>query len=128
MLCGLFNLAGFLIIITQNRKFNKNDKAAITPNITSLALASELWSSMAGVDGSSFEIFFVCEGVIRFSILNSLHIKMISLWISLYTLNIYGKKPNASNWNEGFKTETKMTSVVVIKANNTFCREDVTLK
>ena len=39
MLCGLFNIVGFRIIITQNRKFSKNDKAAITPNIASVDLA-----------------------------------------------------------------------------------------
>jgi len=33
MLCGLFNMAGFFIIITQNREFNKNDRTAINPNI-----------------------------------------------------------------------------------------------
>jgi len=36
MLCGLLSIFGFLVIIAQNRKFSKNDKAAITANIASL--------------------------------------------------------------------------------------------
>ena len=39
ILCGRFSIAGFLIIITVNRKFSRNDKAAITPYITPVALA-----------------------------------------------------------------------------------------
>jgi len=43
MLCGLFNMAGFLIIITQNSEFSKNDRAAMNPNVQALlASASRL--------------------------------------------------------------------------------------
>ena len=48
MLCGPLSIVGFLIIITQKRKFSKNDKAAIAPNIVSLALAWELSSLFSG--------------------------------------------------------------------------------
>jgi len=40
MLCGLFNIAGFFIMITQNSEFNKNDRTAVNPKIpASLASA-----------------------------------------------------------------------------------------
>ena len=57
ILCGLFSIAGFLIIITANRKFSRIDKAAITPYITSLALAQV---SAVDVDSPSFELFKIC--------------------------------------------------------------------
>ena len=39
ILCGLFSIVGLLIMTTQNREFNRNDTAAITPYTTSLAKA-----------------------------------------------------------------------------------------
>ena len=33
MLCADFNMTGFLIIITQKKKFKNTEKAAISPNI-----------------------------------------------------------------------------------------------
>jgi len=51
MLCGLFNMAGFLIIMRQNRKFSKQDNTAIIPNITCLAVAG------IGITISSREMF-----------------------------------------------------------------------
>ena len=57
MLCDFFNMAGFRIIMKQNRKFSKNDKAAITPNMARLALTS-LLSYFAGglVNSEMFRI------------------------------------------------------------------------
>ena len=63
ILCGLFNMAGFLIIIAQNKKFSKNDKAAITPNIVCLALVSE---SSLPINGIVVEMFPITEDVLLF--------------------------------------------------------------
>ena len=69
ILCGLFNMAGFFIIITQNSEFSKNDRAAITPNIpASLALTWRLWSSKAGVESPWLESFLIGENELCASI------------------------------------------------------------
>ena len=60
MLCGLFSIFGFLVIIAQNRKFSKNDKAAITANIASLAFNGEFSSLLPGF---SVEMFGISENV-----------------------------------------------------------------
>ena len=57
ILCGLFRIAGFLIIITANRKFSRNDKAAITPYVTPIAVEK---ASAVVVDSPSLEMFSIC--------------------------------------------------------------------
>lgn len=60
MLCGLLSIFGFLVIIAQNRKFSKNDEAAITANIASLAFTSEFSSPLSGF---GVEMFRISESV-----------------------------------------------------------------
>jgi len=61
ILCGLFSMVGFLIIITENRRFSRNDKAAITPYITPMAVEK---ASAAVVDSPSLEMFRICVSFI----------------------------------------------------------------
>lgn len=60
MLCGLLSIFGFLTITVQNRKFSKNDKAAITPNIFSLAFS---WEFSSLLPGFGVEMFLILENV-----------------------------------------------------------------
>ena len=57
ILCGLFSIAGFLIMITEKRKFSRNDKAAITPYITPIAVEK---ASAVMVDSPSLEMLSIC--------------------------------------------------------------------
>ena len=50
-------MVGFLIIITENRRFSRNDKAAITPYITPIAVEK---ASAVVVDSPSLEMFSIC--------------------------------------------------------------------
>lgn len=46
----------FLVIIAQNRKFSKNDKAAITANIASLGFNWDFSSLLPGLGAEMFHI------------------------------------------------------------------------
>ena len=65
MLCGLLSIFGFLTITAQNRKFNENDKAAITANILSLAFSSEFSSLLPGF---GVEMFLILESAAVLSV------------------------------------------------------------
>ena len=80
MLCGFFNMAGFLVIMTQNRKFSKIDNAAITPNMASFALASLLSSFAGGLVNS--EMFRISKDSLP-SIFDNFFEKMTKIKISL---------------------------------------------
>lgn len=56
MLCGRLSIFGFLVIIAQNRKFSKNDKAAITVNIASLGFNWDFSSLLPGLGAEMFHI------------------------------------------------------------------------
>ena len=56
MLCGRLSIFGFLVIIAQNRKFNKNDKAAITVNIAFLGFNWDFSSLLPGLGAEMFHI------------------------------------------------------------------------
>ena len=56
MLCGRLSIFGFLVIIAQNRKFSKNDKAAITVNIASLGFNWDFSSLLPGLGVEMFHI------------------------------------------------------------------------
>lgn len=56
MLCGRLSIFGFLVIIAQNRKFSKNDKAAITVNIASLGFNWDFSSLLSGLGVEMFHI------------------------------------------------------------------------
>ena len=78
MLCGLFNMAGFFIIITQNSEFNKNDRAATNPSITA--------SLPCDVDNTLLELFrrgenSLCESIFDIVRLNTVR---VSFYFSVF--------------------------------------------
>ena len=78
MLCGLFNMAGFFIIITQNSEFSKNDRAATNPSITA--------SLPCDVENPLLELFrrgenSLCESIFEVAHLNRVR---VSFYFSVF--------------------------------------------
>ena len=101
MLCGLFNMAGFLIIITQNSEFSKIDRADINPNIPVFIASawSRLWSSKAGFDTPLLELFRRGEDKPRASIFDIARLNWVrvSFYFSVFNLKSQNMKLISQN-------------------------------